>query len=735
MDINEELESIIKKYRLDRHYPEYRNARKACIYLKKWIEELSELKDSVLFVSMDEYALNLIRSWANNSNIRTLLIKTTEELDDHKIEFEKASCIYVASYSRTNGILHWFWRNEYEAESVYDLLESENIYLSREFCQFYAPLKVEPELQLVEGFGAEWSEDGVFLKLYEYYYQKQRLLHCHNDADKKRINQKLFFIALLMKNFVEAEKILDQLSNDKDYTGCWLEIQQLLIKIKEKLGKKKQNNIIIYWLDALDYEEAKNMEYLQGRREHSLYFRKAFTVTPYTFPTLKTMFCGIRQVDDLGYNVTNVDLNNSGVIKEVLNHGYQMHILSNYFRNMLSSEFGYGNRIEKAKASCSEVFWNLLDKIIQNENEAVYIAHAIIERHSPSLSVRRERFEKQYAMDELKAEWEELDAQLSFYDQMLGKTPYRIYMSDHGGKAYRHQRMHIHFQVYHESWEGRDTDKLFCFLDFDKILCGLMEKRKINDDIWNREYVPIQDVDIYGGSLKTFFDRPGSYPAPYLTAFKGVITNEYMYVHYKAGNEIFYEWSNGGEVPSIGIELDKKKKEDKFISELRGKAGTFPKELDTDPKFRYAKYTYKVCDNIRQTREAVVCLINDLFDTYVDGSIALRMGGEHSLLLYSILSEENRRKIGGIIDRDDNCKCKELEYQIYKYPEGISKSITTILLSSYWHMKELREEAKAFYGGYKTIDIYQYLEQHGYHFTKEFYHGLESDWNVGFTLE
>jgi hypothetical protein len=113
------------------------------------------------------------------------------------------------------------------------------------------------------------------------------------------------------------------------------------------------------------------------------------------------------------------------------------------------------------------------------------------------------------------------------------------------------------------------------------------------------------------------------------------------------------------------------------------------------------------------------------------------MGGEHSYQLYSVLSEENRRKIGGIIDKDNNCKCKELGYQIYKYPGDIPKGITAILLSSYWHMEELREEAKESYGAYKIIDIYRYLGEHGYHFEREFYHrfALDSDWDVGFPLD
>jgi hypothetical protein len=357
----------------------------------------------------------------------------------------------------------------------------------------------------------------------------------------------------------------------------------------------------------------------------------------------------------------------------------------------------------------------------------VYIAHALVERHSPNLSVRRESFESQFAMDEMNAQREELDEQLRFYDQMLGKTPYRIYMSDHGAGRYRHQKMHVHFQVYHDSWVGRDTDRLFCFLDFDRILYRLIEKKEINDNVWSREYVPIQDVDIYNwyhliGYVKHSY-------APYITAFKGVITGDFMYVHYKSGEEFFYKWSDGSDIPQIEL---KTPKDNVFISELRRKAGSFPEELDTDSRFRYAKYTYKVCGNIRKTMEAVTLLVNALFDTYADGSIAFRMGGEHSFQLHSILTETSRRKIGGIIDANEKCKCSRLGYHIYHTADDMPKGITAILLSSYCHVEELRKEAQLSYGAYKIIDLYQYLGQNGYHFTDEFYYGLESDWDVGF---
>ena len=72
-----------------------------------------------------------------------------------------------------------------------------------EFYRFIVPLKKSPELGLLS-FWEEKSVDGSSLTLYEYYYQKQRLFHSKDEEDKTRIREKLFFLSICMRNFIEA---------------------------------------------------------------------------------------------------------------------------------------------------------------------------------------------------------------------------------------------------------------------------------------------------------------------------------------------------------------------------------------------------------------------------------------------------------------------------------------------------------------------------------------------------
>ena len=147
-DIDQELESIIEKYNLDRHYPAYRTSRQACAYIKKWIASLSDNGSTFLFIGMDERALRLINSWITGDNISTLQISSVEELDNHMERLQNTDKIYATSYTRTIEILHWLWRHDFQAQSIYDMLENQHIYLQMEFYRFFTPLVFSDELRL-----------------------------------------------------------------------------------------------------------------------------------------------------------------------------------------------------------------------------------------------------------------------------------------------------------------------------------------------------------------------------------------------------------------------------------------------------------------------------------------------------------------------------------------------------------------------------------------------------------
>ena len=202
-------------------------------------------------------------------------------------------------------------------------------------------------------------------------------------------------------------------------------------------------------------------------------------------------------------------------------------------------------------------------------------------------------------------------------------------------------------------------------------------------------------------------------------------------MYFKTGDELYHRWSE--EISDVQMYLDGTKEETEFYKKMRRKIGNFPKELDTEPRFQYAVYTYKAYENVKRTVRGIAGLINKKFSDYADGSIALRMGGEHSWQVYGLLTESNRKKVGAIIDRDDQCMCRRLNAEFFLPGEKLPDSIKTVLLSSYIYLDELKSEAEEFYGGVEIMDVYQYWKENGYDFqSREFWFGLDSDYEVGF---
>lgn len=728
MDINQEVEILIEKYSIDRHYPAYRASRRACDYIQTWVQKLDADGEESLFIGMDEQALRLIKGWGAGDSINVLLIKSVDELESHTEELG-AKQLYVVSYTNTIEILHWLWRNHYQAVSVYDVLENEQIYLQMEFYRFFTPIKPTKELDLYRWIVDENTPDGSSIVLLEYHYQKRRLEYIADERDVKRIHEKLFFLSILMRNFIEAERILGIMEGKSEFVQFWNEVCKLLSKIKEELNSRQQRDIVIYWLDAVPYNSVKELKYLGERQEHSLCFHNAYTVTPWTLSTGMTIFCNIREVDDLGYHVNHINLQNSPVLRDIEEQGCAFNVLSADFCGMFDKE--YSHSILKWSDTCSEVFWNLVVQILQSNQRTVYFVHTGMETHEPVLSVRKKRFDMKHNNE---VQLEELDAQLRFYDEMLGSGFYRIYMSDHGYCTMAPvNRTHILFQVYCSDWKKKDNNKIFSLLDFNKILHQLLIREEIEDCLWEREYAPIQSIDIYNRMLlQGIISRKGSL-ANYI-AYKGLITEEYLYVYYKMGEEVLIKLSDMEKGSAIVLYAEKTQEELEQCRALRERVGEFPKELDTDPKFEYSRYLYRVYINLKKTVRVFAQLLNEKLSEYPDNGVALRMGGDHSYQLYALLSGEAKKKICCVIDKDMNCKCKDLGIPVISDMANLPDDVRAVILSSYMHLNALKEEAQKYRTSLEVIDVYDYMREHGYEFHSVFWWGIDQDWDVGFPM-
>lgn len=582
----------------------------------------------------------------------------------------------------------------------------------------------------------EYKLDAHILKsdiMLEYIACCTDIANCKDVAELKRQHKRMFFLTIYMRDFLMAEELINEwedLKSQERISSAWKEIQNLLAQIKKAMEETQEDSIIWYWIDSLPEEEAKEMPYLQERAKHSVYFENAYTCTPFTTPTLESTLYGFRRVDDF-YNRENLPFNVPKILEE---HGYDFNIISRAFPTVKESIVT--ENIDNGMP-CSMVFWDMLNEILLSKKKGLFLAHALVELHSPCFYLGMNNPEKNASTIRHTEARKIVERQLKFYDDLLKKDLVRIYMSDHGFQAMPLSRVHVHFQVYQSDWSPEHVKGMYSHLDFSKILNFLIRKEKIQADEVTRTFAPFQDVDFYNKNLiQEAIEK--QYAEWFLViSYKGIVTNNYSYVRYKTGQEYFLRKKGVKNIyhDTPMLESNTVEASDEELREARKLTGDFPAKIDNDEKFKYSKYLYKVYDNIVKTSRAAQKILNEYIASYPDKSLAIRSGGNHTLNLLLFLNGENKDKFSCIIDNNPKCFCKDFGIDIIDTEKPLPEGTKYILLSSKIYLDNLKKEANKLYPQYETIDIYDMLKQKGYDFHLDFFHGLKSDYDVDFPFD
>ena len=333
----------------------------------------------------------------------------------------------------------------------------------------------------------------------------------------------------------------------------------------------------------------------------------------------------------------------------------------------------------------------------------------------------------------------ELDSQLSFYDEFMNDNIYRIYMSDHGLGEFR-TRFHIHWNVYNKNLGSRKVKGLLSTLDLAKTIENIIEDRDIESEIEYRDYIKVQNFDLYSKYWLADIIKNHATLGIGVFGYQGVITRKYMYIKFRMGKEWFIEREKTTHEPSLGVLCDDLKNiENKaLLQEFRSKIGDCIEDSDYKEKCKYSVYLYKIYDNYLKRCRERMDIICEAMKKYPKGTIALRMGGDHSAELYFRLQDEYKEKIGYIIDNNAECVCKNYGVPILTLEEAKKKNIKAVVLSSYNHLDMLRKEALTYSDGIDIIDIYKELETNGICCKDTFYIDVQlkdEDYDVGFPFD
>lgn len=483
------------------------------------------------------------------------------------------------------------------------------------------------------------------------------------------------------------------------------------------------------------------MPYLQRIMQNSVVCENAYTYISQTKPTLRAMFLGKKDIDDYAYKISTISHENSPVIRFLEKYGYDIKVISAYMNDTFPYEYLTDQFSIDVFEPASIRLWDLLSSRFSKEKKTLYLVH-LFDAHYPYLSVKLNDKNYEISSERYKLAKVKLDEQLDFYDSFVNEDGFRIYMSDHGYGTVN--RFHVLFNIYQKNLMPRRISDFVSLLDFGSVLKQIVLYSDIKQQEFSREYVEIGGMDLYSHSnVQDVFLNRSQLSLLYF-GFKGIIDKEHIYIHYKTGKELLWKRSENTRLfsPLTLCDCDGDICDVTLLPQYRKLAGEYPKDIENDEKFKYSKYLWLLYRNIMKHNNIPmrVHIINQLFDKYSSKSIAIRMGGMHSLVLYYILTKENKEKIWGFIDNNSECICSKLQLPIVntdQIRELKQNGVEGILLSSYDNIELLRDESLSWPADLDVLDIYISLDKSEIQCTENFYNiqPVEEDYDVGFPFD
>lgn len=725
IDINEKLNNIILKYELDKYYPRFRKKLSGEKLLAEWAGKLPDKR--ILCVGADQEDINYFSHLFYNCGKEFSYRLFSEEMQDTE-DYQE---IIVISRLENRKIAHWCKHHEKQVTFIYDILEMNRIYCDSDL---YRIIDFDNNSELENNFPGKrgWRE----ASLMEFYTQKEKLACLENMEYRHQCAGKLFFLSLYIKNFIQAEKYQKILTGMGDLlpAKAWGEITLLLIDIKRRLHDRKQADIVMVWMDAVSYGTGDDMPFLQRQIKEGISFRNAFTVTPYTNATAQTLFLEKKLLDDALYLEKEISEERSPILIELRKRGYTVKIISGYLsifeRKLMSCNY------HELYTPCSAIFWDILCNLFAFEEPMFILAHCLIESHAPHLTTFMENTDVLNWPLRMHKGHMELDQQMEYYMGFLGEETTRIFMSDHGQPNVREQ-FHTYFIINSKMISHRSAEELFSYVDFSKLLRHILDGGTLEKPLFDRKYAEVQMLDRYNFNVVGDIIQKKDLVRIEYFGYFGIITKEYLYLKYHIGKEFLTRWDSFQGEPHL-LYRAHDICDDSLLPHFRELVGNRSIDVNANEKFKYTRFLYKVYRNFVRRYNEVFDEVNGLFCNYPEYSVALRMGGEHSMELFYILTASQKKKIGYIVDQNADCRCRSLGIPVISLQDLTPGKVKAVVLSSFDYIEELRAEAKCYPKDIDVIDLYKSLEARGILCDNNFYavnYMKDKDYDVGFPFK
>ena len=709
-DIENSLSDLIIKYKIDRFYPRFQKKRKAIQYLTEYFSRYEE-QQLVLAASCETDSAYIQEDFSLKKS-QVLYYDQMIQAEAEEIKSGQKKVIVVSYYKRRE-MISFFNNHNIEAYSIYDYLAAKNLILEGNYYDVFG----EEYCGFVDG---QDTFDYQEIDMNAMFFYDRR---CYEISQEEAVEEfylsRMIFDCVYSKNFPLAEQYIQEyvkrnFPNADQYQQFLLELNALLEKIKKLLKDREQEDIIIFWLDQLEYGEDEDMPFLKSLRRKGIDFENAYTVTPYTHSTARALLAGEYIVDDRAYERW-ID-KTSSFINNIEQKGYSFKFYT-HLEEVENSVKGYIT--QNCYTPLPEICWNVFKDMLKTTSPICAIVHELPHTHSPYISFGLSQnyyshkevsgqilsnYDVEIRQIQKKESRKYTDYILQYFDRWVSPATFKVFMSDHGSTMYN--RWHTIFRVVQKDIQPRKIKKIFSYINFETLIFKLLDK---DYDLYSvlGDYAYIQDVDYYDiDHLKAVLlaKKPRLH---ILFGYKGVVTEKDQYIRYNDGRIEYINHYGGQERITEDRET--------YLSSL---VTEYPRELITEDKFKYSRNIYHTferyyerCGEFEHKKRK---LVKDLFSSSEKDSIVAVAGDEwHVLRMWFTLEWSQRNNIDYIICWNKTCTASRLGVKIITPDECQKYKIDTIVISSFeqeelWY-KEIRKNVKEV----NITKLYKYLSDQG----------------------
>ena len=359
-------------------------------------------------------------------------------------------------------------------------------------------------------------------------------------------------------NFIDCKKLAqkyiengwehaDQLKKAMD------EIEQLFSDIRAKLKARGQRDIVMLWIDQLEYRELGLCPFIESESKDSLFLEKSYSITPFTSATIRAIFRNFKSLESKFY-ITSYDScspENSAILANLDKHGYG-------FVYIGGSEEGSLFRDEEmivnyTYGSSSVRCMQMLQRFLDSEKPMFVMLYANAETHSPYLSGALDEAKmiawpyflgvtEEMRVEQIRKSALYWDQQWEWYNSFLSDNVVKMYMSDHGKRynvmpIYKEATTHTLNFIKGKGIPAKRIDKLFSLLHYDKLVDAVLTSN-YDEDHFCSNYVEIQEAEIFNDTIIKYYLDNGA--EDNTRAFRAIRTQTELYAKLSTGKQFYY---------------------------------------------------------------------------------------------------------------------------------------------------------------------------------------------------